>query len=226
MSLAPDLAADARSVLACPASTRIDVAGLAYELPDVGIDPADGYPVLVAPADSPLSRAAHAGERAEVTVASGLGRRGDPERLQGLTLEGTLVPRAVEVCECCGERRAIIALDLDSVLLTRWGMGVPVPRDRFLSRHHDLNRGYLQRTAEHANACHEEELREAVATSTRSPADDLLAVTLEELTPYGVVLVWLDGDGAHRRPLAFRQAATTPAELADALRDQLHAGIC
>lgn len=226
MSLSPDLAHEARSILACPASVRVDVDGRAYELGDVAVDPVDGYPLLVAPAASPLGRAAREGQDTRLTLTSGLGRRGDAARQQGLVLEGTLVPRSVEVCECCGERRALIAVDLDSVVLTRWGMGLAVPRDRFLSRHHDLNAGYLQRTVEHANASHEEELREAVAAATGAPADDLLAVSLGELTTRGVVIVWLDADGAHRRHLPFRHPVATPAELGRALRDQLHAGIC
>jgi hypothetical protein len=225
VTLAPDLAADARSVLACPASVRIDVAGVVHGLQDLAIDVTDGVPVLVAPAASGLSRAARAREHAEITVASGLGRPGDPARQQGLTLAGTLTPRATEACECCGELRAVVAVDLDTVVLTWWNLGLPVPRDRFLSRHHDLNRGYLQRTVEHANSSHEQELRESVATAARCTPDDLLAVSLDELSTRGFVLVWLDADGAHRRPLTFRRPVTTPVELGEALHDQLHAGI-
>ncbi len=223
----PTCAAEARAASwPAPRSIRLDVAGLAFELDDLAIDPTDGFPVLIAPVGSPLCRAASEGAHAEFTVTSGLGRRGDPEREQGLTLEGMLVSRAVEVCDCCGERRAAIAVDLESVVLTRWNIGLAVPRERFLSRVHDLNRGYLQRTVEHANTSHEEELREAVARATRTPAADLLAASLDELTTTGVVLVWLDAAGAHRRHIAFRTTVTTAVELGEALRDELHAGIC
>ena len=107
-----------------------------------------------------------------MTVESGLGLPGSPERRDTLTLAGRL-----EVARAPGVRLLrrgadLVALDLNFVLLARYP-AAPTPQGRpetqyrvplapFCSPIHDLNRGYLQRSVEHANNCHQDELRRAV----------------------------------------------------------------
>ena len=57
-----------------------------------------------------------------------------------------------------------------------------MPLPHFCSPIHDLNRGYLQRSVEHANNCHQDELRRAVSTTAGTPMKEVVGVTLTNLT--------------------------------------------
>ncbi|MDF1602059.1 hypothetical protein [Nocardioides sp. YIM 152315] len=237
----PDLDArlvanDARSILACPASVSLVIEGEEHAVADddqLGLTDHRGTPTFLCPADSAVARAAAAGGSALLTVTSGLGPRGGRERGDTLTLAGRLERTGFERCDCCDELRHVVALDLNFVLLARPTAepGVPVkqvrvPVEAYRSRDHHLNRGHLQRSVEHANDCHQVELRQAVALGTGTAPADLLGVRIARLTPTDVTMQWVDTSGAHERAIAFPRCARDLTELGEMLRRGLHAGIC
>lgn len=228
----PDLATDtallARSVLSCPERICLRVGGSTESLEDQRYDvtcDVHGVPVFSAAEDSLLLEAARSGSSALLEVTSGLGSSSSPERHLGLVLSGQLVQRE-SGCTCCGDPRSLIALELDAVTLYQSSRAVPVDVRRFHDRRHVLNRGYLQRTTEHANDAHEHELRTAVASLAGLPIQSLLAASIVEVDPCGVEVSWLDAAGAHTRRLEFAEPAASPQELGSALRSHLHAGMC
>ena len=101
-----------------------------------------------------------------------------------------------------------------------------VPLDHFGSSDHRLNRGFLQRSVEHANQCHQDELRRAVAMTTGTPMADVVGVALGDLLPHRVEVSWVDVEGAQSRTVHFGRAASTTQELGELLRSRLHAGLC
>jgi hypothetical protein len=203
---------------------------------DVGMQEVHGTPTFLCPVESQLAEAGAHHRSALVTVESGLGRPGSPDRRDTLTLAGRLEVRERQECDCCPEVRDLVALDLTFVLLARYPAtpnpdGRPVsqhrvPLERYCSPTHDLNRGYLQRAVEHANHCHQDELRRAVAATATTPLKEVVGVTLTDLTARGVEIRWVDLTGAHSSGVSFPQTAATVAELGDLLRDRLHAGLC
>ena len=233
------IAAAARSILSCPQDVQLVVDGI--DDPAGGLDQSglemqdhDGRPVLSCPAGSVLAMAAADHRGAVLTVSSGLGADGSPDREARLCLSGRLQAMGVEQCECCDEIRMRIGIDLDFILLDQTSAPadapeetrVRVPIPAFISHHHDLNRGFLQRSAEHANQCHQDELRHAVSTLTHTRLGDVLGVQLSSLRADGVELTWVDTSGAHRADLHFPRPASNTHELGDFLRAQLHSGIC
>jgi hypothetical protein len=234
------LAAAARSVLACPAGVNLVVDGVDDVLGDLG-DPGDGgrgelgmqdiggVPTFSCPTGTRLVDAAAIGRRALLTLESGLGRASSTDRDAVLTLGGRLERRGRDACECCAEERETVVLVVDVVVLARpqaTAEQVRVQVDAFRSAAHVLNRGYLQRSTEHANLCHQDELRRAVATTTGTRLAEVVGVSLGELSPSGVEVQWVDLEGAHRRRLDFPRTATSTDELGDLLRSELHAGLC
>jgi hypothetical protein len=233
------LAAAARSILSCPDDVQLVVdgvddisAGLDAAAP--GADPGltmqdlDGSPVFSCPPDAALARAATDGRKALLTLTSGLGAPGSAEREATLALAGRLRTSGVDDCACCTRPRAVVAIDLDFVMLTRAGHDtkVRVPLAAFTSSDHHLNRGFLQRSVEHANSCHQEELRHAVSTTTGTRLGDIGGVGLADLRPDRVEVRWVASDGAYSTVLRFEHAATTTYELGELLREELHAGLC
>ncbi|MBM7519754.1 DUF2470 domain-containing protein [Nocardioides nitrophenolicus] len=233
------LAAAARSILACPHEVQLVVDGLddvtsgldesVLEMQDHG-----GRPLLSCPADSALALAATDRRGALLTVTSGLGTPGSTDRDAMLTLSGRLDALGIEQCECCDELRMRVGLDLDFILLARASAPddapdetrVRVPLAAFTSPEHDLNRGFLQRSTEHANQCHQDELRRAVSALSQTRLGDVVGVQLTGLRAEGVELRWVDPTGAHRTLLRFPRPATSAAELGELLRTELHAGLC
>lgn len=233
------LAAAARSILACPDDVSLVVDGIDditsgldqdhLEMQDHG-----GRPVFACPADAALAVAAHDHRGALLTLRSGLGRPGSPEREATLTLSGRLEASGTAECACCCETRLRVSLHLDFAVLTRTkapGLApedarLRVPLAAFGSRAHDLNRGFLQRSVEHANLCHQDELRRAVATRTATRLVDIVGVHLADLHTSGVVLQWVDIEGAHHAELRFRRPATSATDLGELLRSELHADLC
>jgi hypothetical protein len=221
------LAAVARSILACPAEVSLVVDGDSSPLgDDAELRDRRGTPVLVCRPGSPVHRAAVGGRNAMLSVGSGLGPIGGPERDDTLALAGRLTEVGVEECECCQEVRHLVALDLDAVVLVRDDRGRRVPLDQFRHRAHELNRGHLQRSVEHANDCHQEELRQAVGHGTGTRAADVVGVRIARLSPADVVVQWVDSTGAHEQVIAFAHTARDLDDLGDLLRRGLHAGLC
>lgn len=238
------LAAAARSILACPADVRLVVDGIddvTAGLEDAHLEMQDhgGLPTFSCPADAALAVAATDRRGALLTLHSGLGRPGSADREATLTLSGRLEASGLEECECCAEVRMRIVLQLDFAVLARDGQHEEEPEERsgdrarlrvplhaFASRAHDLNRGFLQRSVEHANHCHQDELRRAVATRTSTRLGDVLGVHLADLRPDAVVLQWVDTTGSHQSELHFPRRATSAAELGELLRSELHSGLC
>lgn len=219
----------ARSILSCPASVGLVVDGCPDAVLDdtVGMQDAGGTPTFSCPADSPLAAAGQERRNVLLTLRSGLGEPGSPERDHRLTLAGRLRAHAAEACACCDASRVRVTLEVDLTLLgTETGeASVRVPSDALRSPAHHLNRGYLQRSAEHAGNSHQDELRHAVATATGTPLPDVLGVTLRDLTSTGVHVHWVDVDGGHVARVEFPRAARTPAELGELLRRELHSGL-
>lgn len=228
------IAAAARSILACPAGVDLVVDGLDASYADVELREDRDRPLLSCPAGAPLAMAAAERRGAVLTVTSGVGRPGAPERDAIVTLSGRLDAVALDECRCCDEVRVQVALHLDLVLLARAGLlarspeapRLRVPLPAFTSAEHDLNRGFLQRSAEHADLCHQEELRRAIATRTQTRLGDVIGVQLADLRPDGVTLRWVDASGAHAAELRFARAAADAEELGELLRAELHAGLC
>jgi hypothetical protein len=233
------IAGAARSLLACAESVNLVVDGVPDVLDgdaDLGMQDQHGTPTFLCPVDSSLAEAAAHHRSALLTVESGLGLPGAPERRDTLTLAGRLEVRDRQTCDCCAEVRDLVALDLNFVLLARYpatpgAHGRPetqyrVPLGEYGSSDHDLNRGYLQRSVEHANNCHQDELRRAVAGTAETPMKEVVGVTLTNLSAGGVEIRWVDLTGAHSSVVTFPRRAENVAELGDLLRDQLHAGLC
>lgn len=232
------LAAAARSILACPADVRLVVDGIDDVTAGLGeghleMQDQGGVPVFSCPADAPLAVAATDRRGALLTLRSGLGRPGSADREATLTLSGRLEASGLEECRCCPEVRMRVLLELDFAVLSRTVLGaahdetrIRVPLHAFSSPQHDLNRGFLQRSVEHANHCHQDELRRAVSHRSGTRLREVLGVHLTELRPEGVVLRWVDLTGSHETALRFPRAATSTTDLGELLRSELHAGLC
>jgi hypothetical protein len=65
-----------------------------------------------------------------------------------------------------------------------------------------------------------------VSTTSNTRLGDIIGVHLADLRPDGVELQWVDVSGAHRSRVRFRRTAGTPQDLAELLREELHAGLC
>lgn len=219
----------ARSILACPESAELAVDGhpaVGCD-DDLGLRDEDGVPTFSCRAASLLAEAGRERSRALVTLVSGLGPLGGPDRSLTLTLTGRLDLGPRESCTCCGEERHDVPLDLDFVVVSHaGGEQRRVPLAAFRSPALKLNRGYLQRALEHANDCHREDLGQVVVRTTGTPAEQLLDARLSDLTTHGAELTWIDREGGHRVSLWFSRQAGSVEELAVLLRRELHAGIC
>ena len=110
--------------------------------------------------------------------------------------------------------------------LVRDGRSHTVPVSLFRASEHLLNRGYLQRAADHASTCHQDELRRAVSSATGAPLAEVAGVALVDLGVDRVEVRWIGPAGGDRTVLHFPRAARTTTELGDMLRRQLHHGMC
>lgn len=226
--MSEDHAELARSILACPENADIAVDGFPTVGgdDDLGFRDEDGTPRFSCRTWSLMAHAGRVGSRALLTLTSGLGPVDGPDREISLTLTGRLAGGSLESCHCCGEQRQDVALDLDFVVLARGKEQVRVPLRAFRASGLRLNRGYLQRTLEHANDCHREDLSQVVSRMTGTSTARLLDVTLADLTTHGAELAWIDVDGGHQTSVWFSRPARTVEELGLLLRHELHAGIC
>src|SRR6478735_4791349 len=83
------VAADARSILACPATVSLVIEGEDHAVGDnesLGLTDHRGTPTFLCPADSPVARAATEHCSALLTLTRDLGPRGSAERGDTLTL--------------------------------------------------------------------------------------------------------------------------------------------
>jgi hypothetical protein len=105
----PRLAADARSILACPSSVSMVVEGetrLVGADHELGLTDQHATPTFVCSVDSPVARAADSRRRALLTLTSGLGPRGSAERTDTLTLAGRLERTGTRPGDLLGVRLA------------------------------------------------------------------------------------------------------------------------
>ncbi|MGD9960932.1 hypothetical protein [Nocardioides sp.] len=218
-----DLAAVARSVLACPGSMSLLVDGIEHVdgSTSLVLEDRGGLPAITCHLDSPLHRAAEQARSGLLELSSGLP---DPDPGLSLVLAGHLDLVGEEVLD--DEPAVQVLLVVTRVLLIRRGRRHLIAPQAFRDPTLALNSGYLHRATEHANCCHLAELRRSVAQAVGVPVDGILAAALDRLTPSAVDLVWVDEHGADRRTLTFERPAATPVELGDALRRRLHASIC
>lgn len=222
------VAATARSILACPAAADLAVDGLSHPLEDdqrLALDDRDGTPSFLCLPGGVLAAAAAEQRRVLLSVSSGLRPAAEWDLL---TLAGGLRLVSSESCDCCREPRERVVVDVTFAVLSR-GDGSDrfrVDLDEFRAPEHRLNRGYLQRSAQHAEDHHQDELRRAVAALTSTRPGDVLGVRLSSLSADGAEVTWVDRDGAHQRRLPFPHAARSTEELGRLLRSQLHPGIC
>lgn len=227
-------AAAARSILSCAVDVELDIDGVELVLDDqerLGLLDMEGTPGFLCEPERVVARSARAGTRATLTMVSGLAPDSADAAEHGgwrlLVMHGRLRSVGVESCTCCVETRERVVLDLGRVeLVDAADAVVVVPVPEFRSPAHALNRGYLQRAAEHTRDSHQLELREAAAGLTRSDVDLILGAQLVDLTAWGATLEWVDLIGAHQHPIWFPRVASTPNELAALLRNCLHPGIC
>lgn len=219
MGARTDVADDARSVLACARDVTlvVDGAGVAA---GADCDPRcdlRGTPVLTFPEDSDMVLAALGHAAAELTVTSGLGPPGAPDRRLVLVMAGRLQAAGVESCDGCSTPCRTVRLPLDRITLLDGERAHDVDVTRFGDPRLALNRGHLQRTAEHANEVHGEELRQSVAALIDRRPETLLAASLAEVDRDGCTVQWLDALGSHRRHVPFAVPVRTPGDLASAL---------
>lgn len=229
------LAAEARSILSCPGAVSLVVDGVEQVQgnPRLVLEDRDGVPVFVCPAGSPVDQAADGRRTALLEISSGLAEHHDMPIRPSVVMAARLRSggHACADLEDSGDWRAAV-VETRKVVLVRPGLGgqperhLPVPVEDFRSPVHDLNAGYLQKSVEHANHCHQRELRHSVAQATQTRVDDIAGVALADLSVDGVILRWVDAGGAQVRAIHFPTSARTPVELGEHLRRELHAGIC
>ncbi|GAB3089569.1 hypothetical protein [Nocardioides zeae] len=224
----PDqLAARARSALSCPAAASMVIKGTEHLFggDDLGLQDRAGVPTLVCRTGSVVEQAGRARQKALLRIISGVVE--EDGTTESVVLAGKLgTPRP-----CCDPSMSAVAIEPTIIMLIRTQADgstrqYRVPTALFTSPAHALNQGYLRRCTEHLNECHDAELRQAVSLCTATPGPRLIGAALHDLSPTGVEVRWVDVDGAHLRRVDFDAPAATPDELAAALRDHLHAGLC
>lgn len=217
-----DGAATARSLLAFPHDFAVSL-GAEPVTTVVGMDDTDGVPVFMCAPDSALPRAAAGREVAHVNVRSGWPRAGSGATLD---LSGRLRPRGETVCECCGVRHPVVALEPAAVLLSTGGRRTPVPLEDYLSPTHDLSAGYLARVVHHANRCHADQLRLTAARRSGQRESGVAAAEVVEVTQARLRLAFVDVTGAHEGSLRLGETATDRDHLARLLREELGPDLC
>ncbi len=169
-----DLGATARSIMSCPQGFEVVADGVPLHDPGIlhGISSTGIIRFLTRP-DSELASVARRAMPGLLYVDSALASHPD----SALAIVGELdYIGEVHENDRADEPYFVVDLVPTRVMLLGPSQGEPmtmahrraeveVPLDDFRSRRHELNAGYLQRAAEHANACHQEDLRRTVAQS-------------------------------------------------------------
>lgn len=219
----------ARSILSCPDEVDLVVEGVAHPLADDATLPMQdlaGVPTFACRPGGALSRAGSEGLPVVITVSSGLGAPRSALRAASLAIAGRLRLQGREACECCDEVRDRLSVDLVRVAVVGADGRVDVPVEEFLAPGLLLNPGYLQRSLDHANGHHQDELRLAVASRVGVRPRSIVAVHLADLTARSVEVRWITADGGNRTVLRFPATATTPEQLGELLRRALHRDLC
>ena len=219
MALPP---ATARSMLAFPVEFAVSTD--AGPVPGViGLDDADGRPLLMCAPDSGLPGAARSRTVAHLRLRSAWPTT-DPEVHLGVT--GRLRLHGHASCECCDTQHPVVALEPAAVLLTRGLHRTPVPLGDFLAADHQLGPGYLARVAHHANHCHAAELRRTASLRTGVPARAVAAASVTAITREELRMSWVDVDGAHDLAVPLAEQARDRDHLGHLLRDVLGPDLC
>lgn len=222
------LAAHARSILSLPRSVSLVVEGSEVQVDEnVSLREDGGVPILFAPAGSRLDLAAEARRTVLMRVVGDL-EPGSSGTFSSLVIAGTLrhCDQNTTDLHTCDQDVRTVTLDIGLVSVVfhapdGFERHLSVPAAHFHSPEHRLNRGYLLGCQRHANDCHQDELRTSVALATGTHRNEVAAVLLDDLDPTGVVLRWIDSDGANEREIAFPRVARCPEELAGLLAAHL-----
>lgn len=216
-----EIAAEARSILSCPAGASLVVQGVEDAIDDdLGLIDDNGTPVFLTVAGSLLERAAQSNSSALLRVTSSLNAD------RAIVIAGQLTTHHRDQLG-----RVVVELQVSMVSLVDKRDAGPahhlhVSAAEFTRPELRLNRGYLHRSLAHANDCHQDELRSAVSMATGTRPHAIAGVSLSGLTADGVSLSWVDDSGAHQRAVTFDRAADSPEDLAELLSRHLHAGLC
>lgn len=218
----------ARSIVSCPEAFELVVEGVPLLDPGIlhGVGNTGIIRLLSTP-DSDLTRCAtiappalmyldsglHDWRHHSLAIVGELHLMGDNTHTDGVSdaayVEIDLVPSRVVMMGPIGQ----------STLGERGESEVPLPE--FRSRAHELNAGYLQRAAEHANRCHQQDLRRTIAKGLGCQITDIGGVEIHHINRRSAYVDWLDSAGATRRLVQFSRPAATPDDLANLLIEQL-----
>lgn len=225
-----ELGATARSIMSCPEGFELVVDGMPIADPGIlhGIGSTGIIRFLTRP-ESELSAVGRRGLTCLMYVDSALRRL--PKSALAIVGELDYIGEVSDL-DCPNDPYFVVDLVPTRVMLlgpsdgkqTDWAQRrseVEVPLDDFRSRRHELNSGYLQRAAEHANACHQEDLRRTVAQSLDRSIDEIGGVEIYHIDDQCASVDWLDASGATRLLLQFGRPARTPDELAGLLIEKL-----
>jgi Protein of unknown function (DUF2470) len=176
----------------------------------------DGRPRLICDSGSPVSAAARAARSALLSVAS------EPDGT--VLFSGTLVLEEIQNVD--GAVVDVVGMRLDSVLLEREDDSGPVvhyelPLDVYFGCGPDVIAQYAARVLAHTNHAHAEQIRRFAAHHGCVAETAIAAARVTALDAQGVRVEWVDERGGHSVRADFPAAATTPAQLALALRDHL-----
>ncbi|MBS42119.1 MAG: hypothetical protein CMH83_02845 [Nocardioides sp.] len=218
----------ARAVLACPADAELTLEGPVTSLEDLltgaTLTDDDGTPELRCAVGSPLDQVGASGPRVLLRLCSGLGAPRSSDRDLRLLLGGVLRRTGVVSCACCPEVQRRLQVDLDLVVLTD-REGLPRPRldpAHFASPRHQLNRGYLQRAAEHLGHGHLTDLRTTAAAVARlHDVADVLGAGVARLTTTELELTWVTAQGGDHVVLPLARPARDPQDLGNLVADAL-----
>lgn len=232
----PSLARQARTVLAAA-----DDAVLVLGAPRAGrtagyrlaLHDDEGEPVLVAPRDAAVDRAALRRAPAALVV-----RPRSPD-LVDLQLTGRLAalprPTGCGNAHCTGRcgRLALSALRVEriSVGCPHRGpgpVGIAASREISLAEYGaarpDAVLAAAPRMLAHLRDAHADRLRGAAARIAGADLDAVAAADVLDADRHGVRLTWVDATGGHLRHLGFGRTVDSAPDLADALRSALDPG--
>lgn len=213
MTLTAELA---RTLLDCPTRVRLMVDDGLHALGgEVGLELQDDGGTMTLVCVVAGRGAVVSDGRVEVQVA------GAAQDGTLLTVAGALRWVRRESCDCCGEIRSLVAVELEEVRLVRGAEAVLIAPDAFVDPALGLNAGFLRRTADHINLSHAPELCEAIALRTDGAVESIVAAQLVDLTAGGVELQWVTVHGAERVRLGFARPARTRDEFGLQLRSAL-----
>lgn len=198
----------ARSIVSCPESFELVVEGVPLAAPGIlhGVG-GTGVVRLLSKPNGDLARLANLAPPALMYVESALAGW----RNHSLAIVGEL-DYVGEVHEEEDPEAAHVVIDLIPSRVVIMGplnesleagrVEADVPLAEFRSGAHAMNSGYLQRAAEHANACHQSDQRRSVALSLGRPISDIGGVEIHHINSQSAYVDWLDTEGAIIEPVS------------------------